>query len=178
MNKSPRFVLALGVLVFSGGCPLLDVAVDVEEVCLTYPDVAVEGHPGGLAVSRSFSFDDLDAVHEIIERDGDVRFVRGEVRAKTGVDNFAFVDSARIIVSSGDPASALPPLTVYNCDGDCLPDGNKLALDGSVQESAIEYVKSDSLVVDIDLVGRLPSEAWTMDVDVCLKGHLEYAFEP
>lgn len=178
MHNAPRSFLALGVVLFSGGCPLLDVAVDVEEACLTYPDVQVEGHPGGLAVSRSFAFDDLGAVHDLLDHNGDVRFVRGEVRAKDGIADFKFVDSARIVISSGDADSPLPPLTVYNCDGDCLPDGNKLALDGAAQDSAVEYVKGDSLVIDIDLVGQLPSENWMMDVDVCLKGHLEYSLDP
>src|SRR5262245_23661848 len=136
MISAPRFVFGIGLVTLVAGCPVLDVAIEVEEVCVTYPDVAVDGQPGALQVTRSFAIDDLDGIRDLVEHHADVEFVRAEVRAKTGVSDFAFVDAARVIIATGDAESALPPLTVYDCDGNCLPEGNRLSIPASLQQSA------------------------------------------
>jgi hypothetical protein len=83
-----------------------------------------------------------------------------------------------VSVASGDPESTLPTMSIVDCDGDCLPDGTTLSLPAETQQSAIEYVKTGSLVVDLDLRGALPAEAWTADVDVCMSGRFRYTLEP
>jgi hypothetical protein len=67
---------------------------------------------------------------------------------------------------------------MYDCDGDCVPDGDTLALPAGLARNAIEYLRSDSIKVDLQFVGEIPAASWTMDVDVCLKGSASYTISP
>jgi hypothetical protein len=168
----------VGLLLLVTGCPVLDVAVEVKDVCLTYPGITIEGVPDTRSVNRSFVFDDLDGVRALVKEHADVQFVRAEVRARAGISDFAFVDTALVTMASGDPASKLPVLTVFGCDGDCLLDGNRLTLPASVEKSATEYLATDSILVEVVITGRLPNVTWTMDADICMNGQLDYQLEP
>ena len=180
MNTISRSALALGFgLVLLPGCPLLDIEADVPEVCLTYPNLQIPGVPAQSSIKQTFVFDDLSAVHDLTNKlDANLEFVRAEVRATSGIENFQFVRAVHVVVSSGDPDSTLPPLTMYDCDGDCAPEGNKLEVPASLAHDAIEYLKSDSIVIDLDFQGDVPASSWTMDVDVCMKARAGYTFSP
>jgi hypothetical protein len=174
-----KSVLALGIgLVMLPGCPLLEIEADVPEVCLHYPNLQVETTKGASSIKQTFVFDDLSAAHDITELDADLEFVRAEVRATSGIEGFAFVRAVKVVVSSGDPASTLPPLTMYDCDGDCVPQDNRLEIPAALGRNAIEYLKSDSIVIDLDFEGEVPAASWTMDVDVCMKARAGYTFSP
>jgi hypothetical protein len=175
LTKSTLLLAGLSLL---PGCPLLEASAEVKEVCLTYPNLQVEGIPAGGDIHQSFAFDDLSAIHNLVDLDASLEFVRAEARATSGPSDFTFVDAAKLTIASGDPMSTLPELTLYQCDGDCLPDGPVLHIPTAIQHDAVEYVKSDSLLVGLDLSGRPPATAWTMDVDVCLKGQIAYTLEP
>ena len=129
------FGLGLGML---PGCPLLDVQVDAPEVCLTYPNLQIPAAAGLTSLQQTFVFDDLSSVQDLAKLDANLEFVRAEVRATSGIDSFAFIEAAHVVVSSGDPASTLPPLTMYNCDGDCAPDGDQLELPAALATNAID----------------------------------------
>src|SRR6185436_10233683 len=126
MTITKSFVLVCGLAMLPG-CPLLDVEVEIPDVCLTYRNLQIPAAPGGLtSAKQSFVFDDLSAAHDLTSKvDADLEFVRAEVRATSGIDSFSFVKAVHVVVASGDPDSKLPPLTIYNCDTDCAPDGNK-----------------------------------------------------
>lgn len=175
-----KSVLALGIgLVFLPGCPLLDIEADVPEVCLRYPNLQVETTKGATSFKQSFAFDDLSSVHDLTDKlDANLEFVRAEVRATSGIDSFAFVRAVHIVVSSGDPNSTLPPLTMYDCNGDCVPEGATLDIPAAVGHDAIEYLKSNSVVIDLDFQGEVPASTFTMDVDVCMKARAGYTFRP
>ena len=161
------------------GCPLLDVEVEVAEVCITYNDVPIEGVPLEALdhVETTVLLDDFAELRELVSRqDVDLRFTRAEIRA-VDVPSIGPITSARVVVASGDPESTLPTLTVVECAGDCLVDGTTLAISADVQESALEYVKSASLV-DLDLHGRLPATQWHADIDVCMSGRAGFRLEP
>jgi hypothetical protein len=164
-----------------GGCPLLDVEVDVGEVCMTYKDFRVEGAAPGTATAtdQMFTFDDLGPVHELVDKldDADIEFTRATLRATSGITGFDFVHAAHLSIASGDPSSALPLLTVLDCDGDCLGDTGTLAVPASVQHDAVEYVRGDSLAIAVQLEGEPPTEAWSMDVDVCMNGRAAYSYD-
>jgi hypothetical protein len=180
VNTISRSALALGIgLVMLPGCPLLDIEADVPEVCLSYPNLQIAGVPAQSSIKQTFVFDDLSAVHDLTNKlDANLEFVRAEVRATSGIENFAFVRAVHVVVSSGDAGSTLPPLTMYDCDGDCAPEGNKLEVPASLAHDAIAYLKSDSIVIDLDFQGDVPSSSWTMDVDVCMKARASYTFSP
>jgi len=156
-------------LTFLPACPLLSVEADVSEACMT-KDVDVEGATGS-RIQSTFSYDDLGQFHDLATLDGELEFVRGEARVTSGIADFSWVKSARLTLASGDPESTLPTLTVHACDGDCMADGAMLELPGD--DDVIEYLKGDSIAAGVDLVGELPTNAWSMQVDVCMKGHFK-----
>jgi hypothetical protein len=174
-----RSALVLGIgLGTLPGCPLLDVQADAQEVCLTYPNLVIPAAGGEHALTQSFVFDDLSSVHDLTKLDANLAFVRAEVRATSGITEFSFVEAAHLVVSSGDPASTLPPLTMYDCDGDCAPDGNRLEIPAAVAANAIDYLRSNSVKIDLTFQGTVPDTEWTMDVDVCMKARAHYTFSP
>lgn len=173
------FAVAPALLLLTG-CPLLDVEVEVAEVCITYNDVPIEGVPLEALdhVETTVLLDDFAELRELVSRqDVDLRFTRAEIRA-VDVPSIGPITSARVVVASGDPESTLPTLTVVECTDNCLVDGTTLAISADVQESALEYVKSASLVVDLDLHGRLPATQWHADIDVCMSGRAGFRLEP
>jgi hypothetical protein len=168
MTKLLRSAALLTGLAMLPGCPLVDVEADVPEVCLTYPNLQVQT-PAQSSASESFVFDDLSAVHDVIKEDASLEFVRAEMRVTSGLDSLAFVDSVSVAVSSNDPGTTLPKLTMYECDGDCA-DGKTIKLTAGGAKNVIAYLKANSLKIDLDFHGEIPAASWTMDIDVCLKG--------
>jgi hypothetical protein len=175
MTKLLRSAALLTGLAMLPGCPLVDVEADVPEVCLTYPNLQVQT-PAQSSVSESFVFDDLSAVHDVVNQDASLEFVRAEIRvADGGLEDLSFVDSVSVVVSSNDPGTTLPKLTMYQCDGDCAPDGKTLKLTAGDSKNVIEYLKANSLKIDLDFHGEIPAASWTMDIDVCLKGSASHS---
>jgi hypothetical protein len=182
MNTISRSAVLFGLggigLLALPGCPLLDAEVDAQEVCLTYPNFQVPAAGGQTQLKQSFVFDDLSSVHDLTKLDANLEFVRAEVRATSGIQSFDFIHAVHIVVASGDADSKLPPMTMYNCDGDCAPDGDRLEVPAAVGADAIAYLRSNSIKIDVDLEGQAPNVAWTMDVDVCMKARASYTVKP
>jgi hypothetical protein len=171
--------LAASLLAFEAGCPLLQIEAEVPEACLTYSDVEIDGSLAATSVDKSFTFDDLSEIHDrLAELDAGLAFTRAEVRVKDGVDNLGFVQEFHASVASGDPASTLPTLVLFDCRGDCQATGASLAVDASTVENALEYLQSSSLVLDVKFVGEIPQTMFKLDIDVCVQGHAGYTFEP
>ena len=166
--------LGLGLLT---GCPLADIQADVPEVCLTYPNLQVTT-PEANSLTQSFVFDDLSAVHDLAKQSANLEFVRAEVHVTSGVENLSFVDAVHVVVTSQDPGATLPPLTIYDCNGDCVPDGDTLEIPAAVADNAIAYLRSNSIQIDLNFQGKIPAASWTMDVDVCMKGSAGYTVHP
>lgn len=177
MIKSLPFSLVAITLL--PGCPLLETEVEVSEVCLTYPNIQVDAAlAGATSINSSFTFDALDAIHDLTDLDADLELVRADATLTSGVASFDFVRSAHLTIASGDPQSTLPTLALYDCDGNCLASGVTLDLTGDVRHQLVDYAKGDSIVGAIDFTGEMPATAWTMDVSVCMKGHVGVAVEP
>jgi hypothetical protein len=174
---SKLFLLA--GLVTLPACPLLDLQVDVPEVCVTYRGIQVDAVPEGqMMVEQSFTLDDLGPLAQLAEQDGsDVRFLRAEVRATSGLADFGFVHQATLTVASGDPSSTLPSVDVFDCE-DCATSDATLDVEATSPIDSRAYVQSGSLVVTIALAGQAPTEPWTMDVDICMSGSAEYQVAP
>ncbi len=159
------------------GCPLLDVKVEVSEVCVTETGIAVPGVIGSTAVEQDFTFDNLGPIHDLLAIDGSLEFVRAEVHATSGVTSLDFVDAAHVTIASGDPDSTLPTLDAYACDGDCNVDAG-VALAPAVRGDILAYVAGSSLVGHAALAGTPPATDWTMAVTACMKGQLSKSFGP
>lgn len=179
MTTLPKSVLVLGIgLTMLPGCPLLNIEAEVAEVCLSYPNLQVTSPTAQRSIRQSFVFDDLSAIHDLAKQDADLELVRAEVRATSGIENFGFVQAVHVVVSSGDPDTTLPPLTMYDCTGDCVPAGNALEIPAAAGNNAIAYLRGDSVLIDLDFVGEIPAGTWTMDVDVCMKARVSYTVSP
>lgn len=178
ISKS-TLVLGVGLLALPG-CPLLDVAVDAPEVCLTYPNLEVPAGAGGqTSLDQSFVFDDLSKVHDVLNKfDANLEFVRADITATSGIDNFEFIQSAHLTVASNDPGATLPAMTMYDCDGDCAGTTDTLEIPAAIGNDAIPYLRGDSIKVDIKFEGTVPAVAWTMDVNVCMKARASYSYTP
>jgi hypothetical protein len=177
-NTFTKSLLAFGLgLTLLPGCPLLDVEADAQEVCLTYPNLQVPAAGGLTSLHQSFSFDDLSQIHDLADLDADIELIRAEVHATSGISDFSFIHSAKIVVGANAQAG-LPALTMYDCNGDCNPEGAKLVIPAAKVNDAIEYLRGDALTVDVSFEGVVPDKAWTMDVDVCMKASASYTFSP
>lgn len=172
------YVGLVGCLALLPGCPLLDVQAEVSETCVTYPGVRVEAQPdGSTSVDSTFTVDHLDGFRDLADQGFHLAFVRGEVRATSGIADFAFVDHAAVAVASGDPESTLPTLDVFSCDH-CASAAPVLDVTPSGAADAAAYIESGSLVVTLELAGRAPTVDWMMDVDVCMTGSASYSYSP
>lgn len=161
---------------FLTACPLLDVEVEVPEVCVGYRDLPIEGVPSSptTTVHKSFGVDDLSGFHQITDLDAEASFARAAIVAKSGITDFGFVEAATISIRS--PDSELPPLVLYTCDGDCVPANGALDMTAAAQHDVLAYLRGDSLVVEVELRGALPEQAWSTDIDVCFSARARYQY--
>ncbi|HET9623047.1 MAG TPA: hypothetical protein VFP84_16860 [Kofleriaceae bacterium] len=179
IHALPRFlVLACAGLTVLPACPLLDVTADAQEVCLTYPNLKVPAAGGETSLDQSFSFDDLSKIHDLTKLDASLEFTRAQVRATSGITDFSFIESAKLDVASGDPGSTLPTLTMYDCNGDCDPNGATLDIPANTVTNAVQYLRGDSIEIGVAFKGTLPSVAWTLDIDVCMTASASYSVAP
>jgi hypothetical protein len=177
MNMMLRSAALVAGLAALPGCPLVDAQADVPDVCLTYPNLQVQT-PEVDSVTRSFVFDDLSKVADLVKHEASLEFTRAELRVTSGLDDLSFVEAFHLVVSTGDPKSMLPPLTIYDCDGDCAPEGDTLTLPAGLAKNAIDYLRTSSIKVDLGFQGKIPAASWTMDIDVCMKGSAGYTVSP
>ncbi len=170
----------LSLVTLAAGCPLLEVEADMPEVCMTHKDVEVAGVPADYAmgIDETFAFDDLGAFDEIKDLDADLRFVSATVRATYGVGNLAFIDAASVQIASNNPDSTLPTRAIYACAGNCPAKDNALAIPVADQDDALEYIRSGSMSIALQASGTMLTEAWKMDVEICVAGRASYSFEP
>lgn len=177
MSFLPKSLLVLGTgLCLLPGCPLLDIQADVPEVCLSYPNLEITNPIPQSSAKQTFTFDDLSKVHDVLQKNANVEFVRAEIVASAGIENLDFVQGVKVAVSATD--GSLPAMTMYSCDGDCVPDGNALEIPASLAGNAIEYLRKDSITIDLDFRGEIPVGTFTLDVNVCLKGSASFEVTP
>jgi hypothetical protein len=141
IRKGGALVLGAGLVLLTGGCPLLKVEAEVPEACVTYRDLQIPGSDGTGAISHSFVLDSVDAAHVTVAAPG------------------------------------RPDASIVDCAGDCPAGQSELVLDTASVVDALDYLDAESLTVTIDVAGELPTSAWTMDVDVCVKAKVAYTVE-
>jgi hypothetical protein len=172
VNKSLLVIAGLSLL---PGCPLLEAEVQVQEVCITYDDI--DALPA-TDVHQQIVIDDMSEIHELTDHAEDLRFRRAEVIATSGIDNFDFVDTARIAISPGAGESPVAPLTLYRCDGDCVSHADSLALTADEEHDVLDYLRGDAITLHLDVTGTPPPVAWTMSVVVCFEGRARFEVAP
>jgi len=172
-----KYSTLVGLALLPTGCPLLDVETQVQDACLTYKNVMVDAVPAGQTeIHQTFAFDDLGPVHDLLKMDdgASVHFVAAKTTAVSGITDFTFVQAAHVSMSS----DTLPELAVYDCADDCVSTDDTMSIPTSVQDNALEYLKGDSIMVDMAFTGQLPTMAWTMNVDMCFDAQAGYTVNP
>jgi hypothetical protein len=152
-------------------CTVASAQLDAENVCITYSDVKIAAvAPETTTLDHTWTYAKLAAIQALAAQVQDLTFVSIDAHATSGITSLEFIDAAHVTVASGDPTSTLPTLDVYDCIDDCVPDGDSLSVPSMLQQSAIAYVESGSIVVDMQLTGQIPTIDWTMDADFCFSG--------
>jgi hypothetical protein len=164
------------LLVLVAGCQLAQVDVDVQEVHLTYHDVSIRDAHGASAAHTDFTFDDLGALQKIVDDGGQLSFVGAELMAASGIDSLTFVDGMDIALGSGDPKADLPSMMLTTCNGNCKKHDNVLSMPADGDVDATPYISTGKLLLGIGVRGKLPVTDWAVDLDIAMKGSLEYSF--
>lgn len=163
-----KYILLPALLVASTGCgDILFFEVEQPAICKVVENQAFGG-------SRYSATIDLDVSQEIQGLGvGDLQGVdlfvslkRAKLVARSGISNFDFIDRAKVsvmpIVSSGPP-----PLQVlaYERQGST---GTEVELAAGEPVNISPYISAETLRAEAELSGRLPSENWSIDIEVCL----------
>jgi hypothetical protein len=175
MTATRTTMIALVLTIGTAACTVAQAQVEVSDLCIPYSGVDISGvAPGTTVVDHSFTYDKLAAIQSLASSVSNLEFVSIGATAASGIPNLSFIQSAHVTIASGDPTSSLPTLDVYDCTADCVPDGDTLSVPATLQLSALAYVESGSVVADLEIGGQLPVDAWTINVDVCFSGELNY----
>lgn len=170
MPISPVLVLPATLL---GACTLMDVEVDVDEVRVTSAEVELKGVNGAAAAKHRFTFTNLAALHELLDVGAELAFVGAELRATSGVDDLSFVEQLTVTIAAADATAGLAPITAYHCAGNCAAHARSLVMTQSRAVRATEYVSTGSLVLDLDVAGRIPGRPWTVTFEAVFSAHIE-----
>jgi hypothetical protein len=168
----------LALVVFSTGCPLVEVEAEVPEACMVQHDIQVEGVSPDMAnhISSTFTFDDLSGFDKLKDYDPSMHFTSATITATNGVADLAFISDAKVDVASGDPDSSLPTKTFYQCvGGDCPTDGKAMDIPVTATDDIAAYINTGSLAIALDADGHMPTQAWTMDATLCVDGSASYS---
>jgi hypothetical protein len=168
-------VASLAALAGACNVTVAKAQVQVTDLCIPYNNVTIHGvSPGTTEVDHEFTYDKLAAIESLAMDIKNLQFVSLSATPIAGVTTLSFIDAADVTVASGDPSSPLPTIDVYNCDGNCVPNGNTLDVPATLSTSALAYVETGSIVVDLYVDGQLPTNDWMIDLNACFSGELDY----
>ena len=157
------------------GVTVAQAQVQVTDLCVPYDGVNIQAvDPGTTVLDHVFTYSKLTAIQDLAADIKDLQFISLSATPVSGVSSLAFIDAAHVTVASGDPSSPLPTLDVYDCDGNCVPNGDTLDVPATLQTSALAYVETGSIIVDLEVDGQLPTTAWVIDINACFRGELDY----
>ena len=169
MNALRNALLPAALLFALPGCDnLLFAEVEQPEVCKTLPDRLFDGstYSQTLAVNIGEDLPGFD-VSSPDGLDSVFRLTRVDFRAKTGITDFDFVDSARITVLPPE-GTDLPPVEVIHFQRDGADTTDTLSMRGANDVDLYAYLTQGQVFVNSELVGRLPASEWSMDMKICL----------
>jgi hypothetical protein len=157
------------------GVTVAQAEVKVTNLCVPYNGVTIQGvDPGTTEVDHQFTYTKLAALQNLAQEIQNLQFVSLSATAVSGITDLSFIQAANVTVASGDPSSPLPTIDVYDCDGNCVPNGNTLDVPATFQVSALAYIETGSVVVDLEVDGELPINDWVIDISACFQGTLDY----
>ena len=171
-------VLSLGILL--SACEMSYFAADVQasEVCVVDMTVSFPAVPPVVGMSdvttqleTTIGEDDL-GIQLSDELELDVGVLSVALAPLTGVADLAFVEE--IAVTVGAEESDIPStLVVQLTASDRIGNGGLY----SEPEEAVDvtaHIRAGELVMDFDLSGELPDQAWEANIDLCLAADAGY----
>ena len=167
MNRSLRLAALVALVAGCGPLPLVSAKVQVAQICKTFADVPVPAAP--YAVSGTISTTvplDFSAEMSATQQQGvtsSVRLLSVKISPKTGVNDFGFLDEAKIDLSS---STGTTPVVGYRRDANA-PTPAELDMVPATQLDLAQVAPSGQVDIVITTTGTLPTQAWSFDAEAC-----------
>ncbi len=179
MNSYLTTTVALVSLSLLSGCPLIQVELDLPEVCLTMDAIDVDGSTGTGAMSIERNIDITERVRNIQNALAEqgvtnqlelVSFAAHIVPSAHAPSDFRFVDQLSVTL----PASGQQlGVTLVDCT-DCGSDDSSVWLD-LPRIDMRPYAERETISIDVALMGNMPAHSWQMSADLCFSAQLGYS---
>jgi hypothetical protein len=157
------------LLLTTAGCgDLLFLEVEQPSICKTLEQQAFSGSEYSTTIDINVS-QELQGLGVQSPQGLDVfiSLQRARLTARDGISNFDFIDAARIAVVPVTP-NGPPPAEVLSYTR-TRPTGAEVELHQERDNVNLsDYITQDTLRLEASLTGRLPSEDWSIDIQVCL----------
>jgi hypothetical protein len=157
------------------GCGI-SVEADVPDVEVTQHDLAFDGVPlssliGDVSLSRNFSqkHKKLDLPAGL---DSQVKALSVSLIAKNGIKDFGFIHNLRMTMS--DDVHQPVQLIDYQQTPGAPPSGI-LTMQSANPVNTLEQWKTESATFTVEVAGRLPEQAWTIDLSIHFGGSFKYS---
>ncbi len=169
--RSCLSVVALALLGCGG--PIFFVEVEAPEVCKVATGAALPGSP--LLAGRTFESPDLPLNYDLTKMvpipadsplDPKIQMLSVTLIATSGVDDFSFIDTAAIRVSTTKTTTPVD-LAVYQKGS--APASNRLVLAGAPDNDLVALLKEGNLSLLTKLKGSSPATNWAFDMSICMR---------
>lgn len=163
------FLLFVALSVSLSGCgDLLFLEIEQPEICQILPGETFSGSE----YSRELQIDvqgqlpgiDLSTPQGLSSV---FRLTRVDFIARSGITDFDFISEADIRILPPEGSGLLPAHVIdYHRKG--AQTGPTLTMTGNQDVDLYAYLTGGEIIVDTSLAGTLPTEEWSMDIEVCM----------
>lgn len=194
MKNSSSFIGSRGLLAVAfatllgsaaGGCSI-SAQADVPDVEVTQHGISIPGVPAGAAaflggtssggdtstkVSFNQTLPDLNLPKDLTST---VKAVKVDFIAKDGVKDFSFVHALRVTMTPKGSTTVTELINYQKQDGATV--GKTLSIDSQNPVNILDQWKTDSATFNVEVMGDLPTGAWTFDMVVHFSGQVTYKY--
>lgn len=167
--------LAFVLLPFLSGCPILDVEAEVPDACIK-TQREIQGAALDAPVNETLRYDDLEALGFLEEQDldADVQINLIALRAVKTAD-LSGLRKVVVAARSGAEDSTLPVIEITRCENEsCRPENAEIILTSQTTASVLDYIRSGSIEVLLEIEGELPAADWELEAEVCMGAVVTY----
>lgn len=173
-TKTATAALAAAAILGSGCMEmgLMSAEVQAREVCVTDVEVEVPGDAPDRVEETEVVSDPAAELPE--ELDAEAELVGAAVRASGGVDDFGFLERARVDVR----AAELEPVTLVDVEGEeaeILAQSAEWYFEAASDREFTDYLLAPELEFDLLFEGEMPDRDWAVEIDLCADASARYA---
>lgn len=183
-----RLFLPAVLLASLGACNfnVLVVEVESEEVCVTGLTAELPADANGnvtVTLSRDGAQqEESGGAFDIDIPEGwkvtEITLLGVGLAAKSGIDNLHFIDTLHLDMTSIDPELDLPTVNLLDVDMTDLPyntnSGNTTFVHAASSFNLVEYMAAEELEFGLSMTGEMPSNDWSIGMDICFTFVAEY----